>query len=151
VDGFFRVRKPTADLVQYANLWQNLWNDDYLQGYQAMSRWVREHVPVAGAAARQVVENWLRENAFYTDRLRCGGRQLSLGEIRLPTLAVIATRDDIVREPAAAPIVDVLTGVRAEVLRLDAGHASLTTGRTAAKVTVPRIIEWLRAHSEELR
>ena len=33
VDKFFRIRKPTSDAVQYANLWQNLWNDDYMQGY----------------------------------------------------------------------------------------------------------------------
>jgi polyhydroxyalkanoate synthase subunit PhaC len=150
VDRFFRIRKPTADLVQYANLWENLWNDDYMQGYQAMNRWVSEHVPIPGAAARQLVDSWLRDNAFCNDTLRLGGRQLSLGDIHTPTLAVIAMRDDIVLERAAVPVADLLTGTRVEVLRLDAGHASLTTGRTAAKVTVPQIIEWLTAHSEEL-
>jgi polyhydroxyalkanoate synthase subunit PhaC len=151
IENFFRIRKPTADLVQYANLWQNLWNDEYMEGHQAMGRWLREHVPMTGAAARQVVNDWLRENAFYKDALRLSGRPVSLGDIRVPTLAVIATRDDIVPEPSAAPVVDLLTGTHVETLRLDAGHASLTTGRTAAKVTVPRIIDWLADHSEELR
>jgi polyhydroxyalkanoate synthase subunit PhaC len=151
VDRFFRIRKPTSDAVQYANLWQNLWNDDYMQGYQAMGRWVREHVPIPGAAARQLVDQWLRDNAFLDDTLRLGGRQVSLGDIRVPTLAVIATRDDIVVERAAAPVVDLLKGTEVELLRLEAGHASLSTGRTAAKVTVPRIIEWLTTHSEQLR
>jgi polyhydroxyalkanoate synthase len=151
VGSFFKIRKPTADLVQYANLWQNLWNDEYMQGYQAMSRWAREHVPISGAVVRQLVDAWLRDNAFYNDTLRLGGRRISLADIRTATLAVIATRDDIVLEAAAAPLAELLSGASVDVLRLDAGHASLTTGRTAAKVTVPRMIEWLTAHSEELR
>jgi polyhydroxyalkanoate synthase len=150
VHQMFKVGKPTADLVNYANLLQHLWSDDYMQGYQAMGRWLRDQVPIPGAAARQVVDSWLRANAFMNDSLTLGGRSVSLGDITVPTLAVIATRDDIVYEPAATPIVDLLTGTTVETLRLDAGHASLTGGRTAAKVTVPRIIEWLANHSEDL-
>jgi polyhydroxyalkanoate synthase subunit PhaC len=151
VENFFKIRKPTAELVQYANLWQNLWNDEYMQGHQAMARWVREHVPIPGAAARQLVNDWLRENAFCNGTLRLRGRRISLGDIRTPTLAIIAMRDDIVPERAAAPVVELLTGTHVEVLCLDAGHASLTMGRTAAEVTVPRTVQWLAANSEELR
>lgn len=149
VETFFKIRKPTADLVQYANLWQNLWNDEYLEGYQAMGRWVREQVPFPGAAFRQVAEQWIVGNAFMDDGLRLGGRRVSLGDITTPTLAVIAERDDVIPQAAAAPIADRLPATTVEVLELDAGHASLTTGRTAAKVTVPRIIDWLADHSEE--
>lgn len=147
---FFKVRKPTADLVQYANLWQNLWNDEYMEGWQAMGRWTREMVPFPGAAFRQMVHQWLRDNAFLEGTLRVGGRAVSLGDIRMPALVVIALRDDIVPQPSAAPLPGMLTGAQVDVLELDAGHASLNTGRKAAKVTVPRILEWLAAHSEEV-
>lgn len=145
---FFTLRKPTADLVQYANLWQNLWDDEYMEGWQAMGRWTREQIPFPGAVFAELVEQWLRDNAFLHDRLRVGGRRVSLSNIRIPTLAAIAERDEIVPEAAAAPITDRLTGTHVDVLSLDAGHASLTTGRKAAKVTVPRILEWLTEHSE---
>lgn len=151
IENFFKIRKPTADLVQYANLWEHLWNEEYMKGYQAMGRWVREQVPLAGAAARQIVDGWIKQNAFYTDSLRLDGRPIALGNIHTPTLAVIAARDEIVSAPAAAPICDLLTGTRVQPLRLDTGHASLTTGRTAAKVALPRIVEWLTDHSEEVR
>jgi polyhydroxyalkanoate synthase subunit PhaC len=150
IEIFFRIRKPTADLVQYANLWENLWSDEYMQGYQAMGRWLDEQIPMPGAAARQIVDHWLRENAFLHDTLRINGTPVSLSDIQTPTLAVIATRDEIVPELAATPIVEVLDSRRLETLRLDAGHTSLTTGRTAAKVTVPTIIDWLARHSEEV-
>src|SRR4051794_8561473 len=41
----FKMLTPTADLVQYATLLQNLWNDEYVDGYQAMAQWAGDHVP----------------------------------------------------------------------------------------------------------
>jgi polyhydroxyalkanoate synthase subunit PhaC len=146
--GFFRIRKPTADLVQYANLWQNLWNDEYMEAYQALGRCFREQVPLPGATFLQIAEQWMRENAFVHDSLRLDGKGAPLSNLRMPVLVAMATRDDLIPEAASLPLVDVLTGTRADVLRLEAGHASLTTGRTAAKVTVPQILGWLADHSE---
>jgi polyhydroxyalkanoate synthase len=148
VGRFFRIRRPTADLVQYANLWENLWRDEYVEGHQAMGRYLREQVPFPGAAFLQVVEDWLRGNAFMRGRLRLDGRRVSLDDIRVPVLAVLCEKDDLVPEPAGAPIADLLTGTRLDLLRLDAGHSSLVVGRTAARVTMPRIMEWLSARSE---
>jgi polyhydroxyalkanoate synthase subunit PhaC len=150
IETAFKVRRPTSDVVLYANLLQNLWNDEYLVGYQAMSRWVREHVPMAGAAFLQIAEQWVVENGFHEGGLRLGGRPVRLSSIRVPTLAVIAQRDDLVPKDAATPITDVLTGTDVELLMPDTGHTGLVTGRTAAHVTLPHIFEWLAQHSEEL-
>lgn len=54
----FKSRKPTGDLVNYANLWQNLWNDDYMEGYQAIGRWLQPGL--AGSARdHSVGDEWL--------------------------------------------------------------------------------------------
>jgi len=145
----FKSRKPTGDLVRYANLWQNLWNDEYMEGYQAIGRWLHDHVPVPGAVFEQVVEQWIRDNGFVTDRLRLGRRRVRLEQIQVPTLAVLAERDDICPEPSTAAIAEILTGGSVDLMRLDAGHASITSGRRAVKVTLPEIFGWLARHSEE--
>src|SRR5437588_345080 len=147
----FKLRKPTGDLVNYANLWQHLWRDDYMEGYQAIGRWLADHVPVPGELFLQVAEQWLRDNGFVNDGLRLGGRPARLGAIGIPTLAVIGERDDIVPEAATAPIVDILSGTKVELMRLDGGHASLTSGRKAVKVLLPQVFDWLARHSEEIR
>ena len=97
-----------------------------------------------------MVDQWLVGNGFVNDTLRLGGRRARLGDIRIPTLAVIAERDDIVPEVATTPITDILTGTTVELMRLDAGHASLTSGRKAVKVLLPQVFDWLTAHSEEI-
>jgi polyhydroxyalkanoate synthase len=145
----FKMRKPTGDLIQYANLWQHLWNDAYVEGHQAIGRFLQDHVPVPGALFRQVVDQWIRGNGFMENTLRLGGRTAPLGNIRIPVLGVIAGYDDIVPEAATTPLVDVLTGADVELLRLDAGHASLTSGRKAVTVTLPKVFDWLTSNSEE--
>ncbi|HEX4107112.1 MAG TPA: alpha/beta fold hydrolase [Solirubrobacteraceae bacterium] len=145
---FFRIKKPTADLVQYVNLWQNLWNDEYMAGYQALGRCFRDQVPLPGGAWRDIAAQWIRENAFVTGRLRLSGRAVSLDALTLPVLVAIASRDELVPAPSALPLVELLHGTSAELLELQAGHASLTTGRTAAQHTVPRMLGWLAEHSD---
>lgn len=145
----FKSRKPTGDLVNYANLWQNLWNDDYMEGYQAIGRWLHEHIPLPGALFRQVVAQWLQGDGFVTDSLRLGGRRAPLENITMPVLAVVATRDDITTEEATTPIVDALAGTAVELMRVDAGHASLFSGRKAVKSVMPGVLSWIAHHSEE--
>jgi polyhydroxyalkanoate synthase len=145
----FKSRKPTGDLVNYANLWQNLWSDDYLEGHQAIGRWLHDHIPMPGALFKQVVPMWLQNNGFVNDSLRLGGRAAPLRNITAPVLAVIGTRDDIATESATTAIVDALPGTEVDLLKVDAGHASLFSGRKAAKVVMPQVFDWIASHSEE--
>jgi polyhydroxyalkanoate synthase len=144
----FRLLKPTGEVRQYATLLDNVWNDEYVAAYQAMTGWSNDHVPFPGGAARQTLEMLVRDNGFVCDRVRLGGDPVRLADIRVPMLTVLAERDHIVPEPVAAPLPDLVGSEENDVLRLDAGHVGLVVGRTAAKITIPRIIEFLQARSE---
>lgn len=145
---FFRARKPTSDVVAYANLWENLWSDDYVRTHQAMARWARTHVDFPGAAFRQVHDQWFRDNAFLHGRLRLGGRPVELERVRCPTLSILALRDDLVVPEAANPIAGLLGAGDFELLELEAGHAGLSASRTATRRTFPALIDWLQRHSD---
>jgi polyhydroxyalkanoate synthase len=146
VEAAFRLLKPTGEAAQYANLWQRLCDEEYVEGYQAMNRWVHDHVPFPGAAFEQVVERLIRENALMDGTLELGGERVDLGAIRRPVLSVVAERDHIVPLAAAAPIPSLVGTPDAEELRLRAGHVGLVAGRSAAKVTLPGIAGWIRDH-----
>jgi polyhydroxyalkanoate synthase len=149
VENAFRLLRPTGELTSYATLWQNLWNDDFMTGYQAMGQWTRDHVPFPGAAFRQTVEGLVRENGFMSGTLRVAGRDVDLAQITCPTLNVVAEHDHIVPIAAAEPLPRLLTGApETEELRLQAGHVGLVASRTAAKITLPQIAGWIEAHSD---
>jgi len=143
----FRVRKPTADLVVYANLWQNLWNDTYMESFQAMNEWVNDQVPFPGAAFREFARDWLIGNGLVNGTLYIGGRKVDLSRIRVPVLCVIAEKDDIVPLAAAEPLPRLLTAAPVTTVRLPAGHINLVTGKPCDEVTLPAILDFLERNA----
>jgi len=147
----FRIRRPTAELVKYVNLWENLWNDEYVEGYQAMNRWANDHIPFPGAAATQVVKLFIREQRLRSGSIRLGQRSMALKSITCPIVNVMAERDDIVPIGAAEPLLDLVGSKDRTELRLPAGHVAMVAGRSAVKTNIPRIIDWIDSHSLPVR
>ncbi|ALG85508.1 alpha/beta hydrolase [Gordonia phthalatica] len=144
----FRSLKPTADINGYVDLLEKLWSDDYVKAYQSMNGWASDHVPLAGELARQMSTMLMRDNAFVEDKLVIGGDHVSLKSITVPFMAVLGEKDHIVPAAAAAPVMDLVGSEQKTELRLKGGHIGLVVGRTAAKTTIPTIIEFLQKQSE---
>jgi polyhydroxyalkanoate synthase len=144
--GFSSLR-PTTDIFKYATLWERLWNDEFVEGYTAMAGWVRDQTPLPGALAREMVDLLLRRNLLVTGEIPIAGRTVRLADITCPLLNVMAEQDHMV-PPAASEMLSELVGsTDVTDLRIPAGHIGLAAGRDAKRNTVPRIIEWLNAHS----
>jgi polyhydroxyalkanoate synthase len=146
VETAFRLIKPTGEVAQVANLWERLCDEEYVEGYRAMNAWVHDHVPFPGAAFAQLVDRLARANALIEGTLELGGERVDLRAIRCPVLNVVAERDHIVPIAAAEPLPALVGSPDARELRLKAGHVGLVAGRSAAKVTLPGIAEWIRDH-----
>jgi polyhydroxyalkanoate synthase len=146
----FRALTPTYEVTRYVTLWERLWSDEYVASYQAMTGWSDDHVPFPGATARQLVQMLIRDNGLATDRLTLDGDRVHLRDITVPFLTVRANRDHIVPAEATAALIDLVGSEDKHELRLDAGHMGLVVGRTAARTTVPAIIDFIRKRSEPL-
>ena len=145
----FRVLKPTSDLASYAVLWEKLWDDRQMEGYQVMGQWTRDHIPFPGKAFRETVE-LMRDRALVTDQVRLDNRRLSLKDFSWPVLNVVAAKDHIVPCAAALPLTDLVGSSEAELLELPAGHVGLVMGKAAATMTLPKLVGWLHAHSTDV-
>ena len=147
---YFRLMKPTAELAQYASLIDKLWDDDVVNAHQMMTGWATDHVPFPGRAAKQTVEMLMRENALMEGTLRLGGRPVSLANIQVPYLNVVASRDHIVLPATARPALDLVGSTDKQELLLEAGHIGLAVGRKAHQKTIPQISSFLRERSRPL-
>lgn len=146
----FRLRNPTGELVQYVNLLEQLWNDDYVRSYQALNHWIHDHIPFPGALASQMVDLMVRRNQLMKGQLQLAGRRVRLKAVTCPVLNIIADKDDIVPAAAAEPVRRLVGSTDYEELRIDAGHVALITGRTGHTRTIPGIIDWFLRHPLEL-
>jgi polyhydroxyalkanoate synthase len=147
--GFFMLA-PTTIVAQRATLLENLWNDEFVRGFQAMAQWTRDQVPFPGAAFRDVVELFVRRNALMDGRLPLGGRGIDFATTGATVLNAMAEKDTVVPRAAAEPI-GALVGRpdRRHELRLPGGHVTFGTGRSAFRHTLPSLADWIAAHSDE--
>jgi len=150
MDEGFQSLKPTDQLVQQVNLFQNLWNDEFVAGFLAMNQWARDQVPFPGAAFRQTVQVLIRDNALMHGVIPFGRAEVRLADITVPYLNVFAEEDGIVPSAASEPITGLVGSKDATDLRLQSGHVGFVAGRQAAKVARPQIADWIRAHSDEV-
>jgi polyhydroxyalkanoate synthase subunit PhaC len=147
--GFFMLA-PTTVVAQRATLLENLWNDEFVRGFQAMAQWARDQVPFPGAAFRELVDQFVRRNALMDGSLRVGGRDIDFSSTGASVLNAMAEHDTVVPRAAAAPA-GALVGrpEHREELLLPGGHVTFGTGRSALKHSLPSLADWIGAHSDE--
>ena len=147
--GFFMMA-PTSIVAQNATLLENLWNDEFVKGFQAISQWTRDQVPFPGAAFRQLVDEFVRKNALMQGRWRLGGREIDFTDTDATVLNVMAKADRVVPRAASEPAGRLVgRSERREELIVPGGHATFGTGRSCFKHTLPSLAEWIRAHSDK--
>jgi polyhydroxyalkanoate synthase subunit PhaC len=146
--GFYMLA-PTAEVAQKATLLENLWNDEFVDGFQAMATWSRDHVPFPGAAFRELTELLVRQNILMTGAMSLGQRQVKLADVRGNVLNALADRDNVVPPAAVAPAMQLVGDpTRRQELRLPGGHVTFGTGRSAVKHTMPKLTQWIIDHSD---
>jgi polyhydroxyalkanoate synthase len=143
----FQSLAPVGEITSRVNLVERLWDDDYVTSHLAMTSWATGQVPLPGGVAGQL-RQMVRENALVEDRVMLGGDRVRLDDITVPFLQVLAKRDHIVPEPAAAPMIGLIGSQDKAELQLDAGHVGLMVGRTASRTTLTTIIDFLTSRSE---
>ncbi|MFT4081628.1 MAG: alpha/beta fold hydrolase [Nocardioides sp.] len=144
----FRTLAPMGEITNYVNLLDKMWSPDFVAAHQLMNGWATDHIPFPGATARQAHTMLTRDNGLMTGRIELGGDRVSLGDIDVPFLAVLGSRDTIVPEAAAAPVMDVIGSTDKELLRMEGGHVGLIVGKNAQRTTIPTFIEFLQKRSE---
>ena len=147
--GFFMLA-PTTIVAQRATLLEHLWNDEFVRGFQAMAQWTRDQVPFPGAAFREVVELFVRDNALMDGALRVGGRRIDFTTTGATVLNAMAEHDTVVPRAAAQPVGSLVgRPERRHELLLPGGHVTFGTGRSAFRRTLPALAGWIADHSDE--
>jgi polyhydroxyalkanoate synthase len=145
----FKLLKPTMDLSTFTNLWWNLWDEKYVEGFVALNKWANEYTPFPGEFFRQWVKEFYQENKLVKNELILGGRPVDLSQIRCPLLVVGAKQDYITPPESAKALLDVVASSDKEYLELPGGHISLIAGRGAKRNVWPKVSSWIAQRSRE--
>jgi len=143
----FKLLKPTMDLSTNLNLWWNLWNDKYVEGFNALNKWANEYVAFPAEFFRQWVRDFYQGNKLYRGELVFGGRPVRLPSITAPVFVVGAKEDYIAPPACVRALIDAVSSRDKEYVELPGGHISLIAGRGASLHCWPKVSAWLAPRS----
>jgi len=140
--------KPVENWVgNYCKLWDNLDNPRAVEAWQAMNTWVTDNIPMAGAAYRQLITEFYRNNLLIQNQLHIRNELVNLSHIRASLLTVIAEGDHITPPCQSEAILHKVSSTDKQVYRIPGGHIGIMAGSSAHRITWPHIEAWLGARS----
>ena len=143
-----KLLKPVENWVlSYLKLWDNLDNQAVVESWLAMNNWVSDPVDFPGAAYRQWIVEFYRENRLMAGTLQMQGRSVDLHNITASVLNVIADKDHIVPNCQSVTAMEHFGSHDKLLLEMRGGHIGLMVGSGAHKRTWPQIDGWLAQRS----
>lgn len=143
----FSMRSPASRTAANARLWDNLWNDAFVESYRKVDAWAVDMLPLAGEYFRDTIKKLMWDNAMLKGELEVDGRIADPRTITIPFLHVVALHDDLVPYDASHPLISLVASQDKEEIVLKGGHVSLIAGANAAKRLWPNLDSWLQERS----
>jgi polyhydroxyalkanoate synthase len=138
----FKLMNPLRTVTQYADLWANLWNAEYLEGHEAMRKFLDDFIPYPQAAFEQLVQELVAENALAEGKLQMGGRKIDLAKVTCPLLCVAGEDDQVTTKGSAKALVDLVGSKDKEFVVVPGGHIGVVVGSGSREKLWPRIAKW---------
>lgn len=146
----FRMLTPVKNVTRYADLVMNLWDKEYVNGFDAMNQWVSQFIEYPQAAFVQFFHEVVRENKLVTGDLKFGRKSANLRTVEASLLAFAGRTDEVAPVPAVQAVMDAV-GSRDKTFRLaPGGHMGVFAGATAPRHVWGPAARWLavRSHAD---
>jgi polyhydroxyalkanoate synthase subunit PhaC len=142
----FLIMKPVQNLVsKYVNFYENIENEDFVENFLAMEKWINDNIPVPGEVFREFIKYCYQENLLVENKLRINGRVVNLSKIACPVLNLIAEHDHLVPPVSSTVFNDLISSKDKEMIIYPTGHIGLSVSGKALKDLWPRVADWLIA------
>ena len=143
----FEMLRPASRAASQVQLWENIWNDEFVKSYRMFDRWATDTLPLAGEYFRTITKDLMWDNKLFNDAMTVGGRPARLDRIKVPMLHAVAEHDHIVPYEAARHLVHKVSSTDKEEVILKGGHVSLVAGPNAIRRLWPKLDSWLGERS----
>ncbi len=145
--GAFDLLSPADKTAGNLRLWENMWNDEFVESYRLFDRWANDILPLAGEYFADTIRGLMWENGLYEGKLQVAARTADIAKIEIPFFMATAVHDSIVPSEASAPLIDKIGSADKEHLELKGGHVSVIAGPNAVKRLWPATEKWLGKRS----
>jgi polyhydroxyalkanoate synthase len=142
----FQLTQPAKAVTRPLNLVWNLWDDEFLESYEAMNKWTSDFLHYPLAAFKQFATDFVRDNKLIRNEVEMFGRRVDLSKIAASYL-VLASPDDQFGPPEAArPVIDAIGSDDTMFMLVRGGHLGAMAG-SRAPGNWALVADWLAERS----
>lgn len=142
----FKVLSGHRMVTKWVDLFQNLWNEEYVRGFDSINTWVNDLIPYPKEAFKQMVHEVVHGNKLLEGGLTFGGKPCELSAVTCPLLAFAGESDNVATPAATAGIVDLVGSKDKTLLTVPGGHVGVVAGASAPERVWKPTIDWLSQH-----
>lgn len=144
----FRLLTPMKNVTRYADLFMNMWNHEYVNGFDAMNQWVSQFIDYPQSAFLQFERDFVRRNKLVKGQMAFRGKVADLRHLNAALLVFAGRSDQIAPVPAVRALLDAVGSVDKQFLLVPGGHMGVFAGAGAAEHVWLPAAEWLAARSQ---
>jgi len=149
LDEGFAMMDPVDNYVsKYIHFLDNLDNENFVENFARMEKWLADGVDVAGATYAQFLEEIYQQNNLANNELYIGGEHVDIDNIDMPLLQIVAEYDHLVPPSASKPFNDLVASEDVETIEYATGHVGLAVSRSSHADVWPEVCEWFAERSQ---
>jgi polyhydroxyalkanoate synthase len=139
----FALMDPVSNFVsKYARFYDNMEDDDFVENFARMERWLDEGIDVAGEAYVQFLEDVYQDNKLYRNELELNGQRVDVSNIDMPLLFIMGEYDHLIPCGASEPFAEVVGSDDVEMIKYPTGHIGLSVSGSSHKEVWPQVADW---------
>ena len=143
----FASLKPFKQGVsKYLNLFNNLEDENFVQNFLRIEKWLYDTPPIAGEAFRQWVKDIYQKNLFAKNKMIIGESKINLSNIKIPLLNLVAEADHLVTPECSIALNNLVSSSDKSLMTFPTGHVGLVASGFSQKIVLPKIGKWIKLH-----
>ncbi|WP_331232942.1 PHA/PHB synthase family protein [Natronorarus salvus] len=148
LDAGFALMEPVENLVsKYVRLYDNIENEEFVENFARMERWVSDGIDVSGTTYRQFLEEIYQENKLAENELYLGDQHIDLGKIEMPILQIVGEYDHLIPPEASTSFNDLVASEDTTAIEFPTGHIGLSVSSRSHEQLWPEVCEWYAERS----
>lgn len=133
---------------KYFNLVQNIDNEQFVQNFLRVEKWLYDTPPIAGETIRQWIKDIYQKNLLVNNEMKIGNEIIDLTKIKIPLLTIIAEEDHLVSPECSAALNNAVSSVDKRLMRFQTGHVGLIASTYSQNNVLPKVGQWLKSRSQ---
>jgi len=144
----FALMDPISNYVtKYLRLYDNVDDDEFVENFARMERWLDEGIDVAGKTYQQFIEDIYQDNKLARNEFYLGDKHVDLNEIEMPIVQVVGHYDHLIPRESSTQFNDLVASDDVTTLDQRTGHIGLSVSSSSHEDLWPHVAEWFAERS----